>query len=80
MTAVQMKKKQSRKWKVFRIRFAIDIITIAIALIVTLKGEPATELLVAGFGDLSVNVATYFAANVAQTRAISENYHKELEG
>ena len=64
----------------FKIRFGIDCATIAIALYVTLTGEPAIELLVAGFGDLSVNVATYFAANVAQTRAIAENYHKELEG
>ena len=73
------KKRASRKWKVFKVRFVLDIITVAIALYVTLAGEPAVELLLAGFGDLSVNVATYFAANVAQTRAIAENYHSELE-
>ena len=72
-----MKSKQ-RKWRVFKIRFTLDIATIAIALIVTLVEGPAVELLVAGFGDMSVNVATYFAANVAQNRVISENYHPEL--
>jgi len=79
MTVAQ--KRSSRKWRVFKVRFGIDIVTIGIALVVALRGGPsALELLVAGFGDLSLNVATYFAANVAQTRAIGENYHKELEG
>ena len=79
MTNQQMKKRASRKWKVFKLRLVLDIATIAIALYVTLQSEPAVELLIAGFGDLSVNVATYFAANVAQARTISENYRKELE-
>ncbi len=72
-----MKSKQ-RKWRVFRIRFALDIVTVLAGIIVALTGEGAEPLLIAGFGDLSVNCATYFAANVAQKRIISENYHPEM--
>ncbi len=77
----QEQRRSGRKWRVFRIRFGIDVLTIGVALVAAILGRTGAEaLLIAGFGDMSVNVATYFAANVAQKRIVAENYRPELVG
>ena len=74
---LQQRKKHSRKWKVFRIRFVIDILTVGTGLILAVRNG-GIEVLAAGFADMSLNVGTYFTANVVQHRNESEFYRPEM--
>ena len=71
-----------RKWKITCWRFVVDMLVIggAVGMAFAMKlSQPAIAFMVAGFADLTANVATYTIGNVTTKAIISKHYVAELD-
>lgn len=71
-----------RKWRMFRFRlFYIDMPLIMAAIVgIFFSKQDIAAILGIALGELALNYGTYFTANVAQKKVISEHYRPELAG